>query len=84
MADERFDLEKIPPPDQGPITRPGYPTIGGYPDTAPYGYGYGYGDEDEKVYIRRMWRSIRKRKWLILSLCLVVTSLVAVQMFRRL
>ena len=26
---------------------------------------------------------ILKRKWLILSLCLVVTSLVAVQMFRQ-
>lgn len=82
MADERFDLEKIPPPDQGPITRPGYPTIGGYPDTAPYGYGYGYGDEDEKVYIRRMWRAIRKRKWLILIIAVIITSVVTVEMFR--
>ncbi len=82
MSDERFDLEKITPPDQGPITRPGYPGMGGYPDSAPYGYGYGYGDEDEKVYIRRMWRAIRKRKWLILVIAVIVTSVVTVEMFR--
>ena len=82
MADERFDLEKITAPGAGPITRPGYPGMGGYPDTATYGYGYGYGDEDEKVYIHRMWRAIRKRKWLILVIAVIVTSVVTVEMFR--
>src|SRR5688500_12990372 len=80
MADEKFNLEKIPPPEAGPITRPGYPGMGGYPDSSTYGYGYG--EEDEKVYIRRLWRAIRKRKWVILVIAVIVTSVVTVEMFR--
>jgi capsular exopolysaccharide synthesis family protein len=82
MADEKFELERIPSPEEGSIIRPGYPKLGGYPDAAPYGYGYGYGDDDEKVYLRRMWRAIRKRKWLILVIAVIVTSVVTVEMFR--
>src|SRR6185503_11729938 len=48
------------------------------------GYKYpatGYA-EDDTVRLRELWRTVRKRKWLIISIVLVVTSLVAVEMFR--
>ena len=52
----------------------------GYRNYAP-GYGYGYGGE-EKVNLRHMWRTIRRRKWLIMSIVLTVTTLVTVEMYR--
>jgi len=42
---------------------------------------YGYGGED-KVNLRQMWRTLRKRQWLIISIVVTVTSLVAVEMLR--
>jgi capsular exopolysaccharide synthesis family protein len=84
MAQERFDLEQIQASEQERLGRPGYPpgTTYGYPDANPYGYGYGYEEDDEKVYVRRMWRAIRKRKWMIAVLAIITTSIVTVEMFR--
>ena len=78
-----MDLEKIPTIEPQAIIRPGYPnaTAGAsYPDAAPYGYGYG--EEDEKVYLRRAWRAIRKRKYLIAVIALIVTTVVTVEIYR--
>src|SRR6185503_7944530 len=82
MAEERFDLEKVPAAEDGRIAKPGYPRLGGYPDASPYGYGYGYGDDDERVYLRRMWRAIRKRKLVIIIMAIIVTGVVTVEVFR--
>jgi capsular exopolysaccharide synthesis family protein len=84
MAQERRDLEQVPAHEQERLSRPGYPpaTSYGYPDANPYGYGYGYAEDDEKVYVRRMWRAIKKRKWLIAVLAVITTSIVTVEMFR--
>ena len=82
MADERLELEKVSPADDGTIMRPGYPRGGGYPDAGSYGYGYGYGDDDERVYLRRMWHAIKKRKLVIVVIAIIVTSVVTVEMFR--
>src|SRR5262245_30766321 len=82
MPQERFDLEQVP--EQEPAGRRGYPpgAACGYPEPNPYGYGYGYEEDDEKVYVRRMWRAIKKRKWLITVLAIITTSIVTVEMFR--
>jgi capsular exopolysaccharide synthesis family protein len=82
MAQERFDLEQIQASEQERVARPGYPPAYGYPEGNPYGYGYGYEEDDEKVYVRRMWRAIRKRKWMIAVLAIITTSIVTVEMFR--
>src|ERR1044072_4153814 len=82
MAEERFDLEKVPAAEEGRILKPGYPRLGGYPDASPYGYGYGYGDDDERVYLRRMWRAIKKRKLVIIIMAVIVTGVVTVEVFR--
>ena len=46
------------------------------------GSGGGYGTIAEQAHLRDYLAIVLKRKWLILSLMLVVTSLVAVQMYR--
>ena len=76
------ELEKISPPEDGPITRPGYPRMGGYPEAGAYGYGYGYPDDDERIYLRRMWRAIKKRKLVIIVIAFIVTAVVTVEVFR--
>src|SRR5262249_36800133 len=84
MAQERFDLEHAHTPGEEPLDRSYHPGAGasGYPEANPYGYGYGYEEDDEKVYVRRMWRAIKKRKWLITVLAIITTSVVTVEMFR--
>jgi capsular exopolysaccharide synthesis family protein len=44
-------------------------------------YGYGYG-EDEKVHLRELWRIVRKRRWLIITIVLLLTGLVTTEMYR--
>jgi succinoglycan biosynthesis transport protein ExoP len=80
MADERLELEKITPPEEAPLVRPGYPRLGGYSDGP--GYGYGYGEDDERAYVRRMWRAIKKRKLVIAVIAVIVTSVVTLEVFR--
>src|SRR5262245_7999103 len=83
MADERVELEAVPvPDDEGPLVRPGYPGARNY-DVNPYGYSYG-GDDDEQgsAYIRELWRMVRKRKWLIISVAVIVTTLVTIEAYR--
>lgn len=84
MPEENLQLEKTPPSEQA-VARPGYPPSAGYPYPAQmaYGYGYGYGEEDEKVYVRRMWRAIKKRKWLIAVIAVIATSVVTIEVFRN-
>ncbi|HTG16383.1 MAG TPA: polysaccharide biosynthesis tyrosine autokinase [Blastocatellia bacterium] len=82
MADERLELEKVIPSDEGPLMRPGYPRLGGYPEGAAYGYGYGYGEDDERAYVRRMWQAIKKRKLVIAVIAVIVTSVVTLEVFR--
>lgn len=82
MADERLELEKVTPPEDAALVRPGYPRMGGYPDGSAYGYGYGYGEDDERAYIRRMWRAIKKRKLVIAVIAIIVTSVVTLEVFR--
>ena len=80
MADERMELEKLTPAEIAPVE-----VMAGR-DTMPmpsagYGYGYGYG-EDDSVRLREMWRIIQKRKWLVITIVMIATALVAVEMIR--
>src|SRR5437868_3995116 len=83
MADEKIDLEHIAPPAAAPIDviardsaglRPHYPSGAGY--------GYGYGGGEGKRHLRDLWRTLRKRKWLILTLVCIITTLVTIEMYR--
>lgn len=80
MPDEKAELERIPPqpleiaaPETAAI-RPHYP--------ASYGYGYGYGGDEQKIYLRELWRTVRKRKWLIATIAFIITTLVTIEVYR--
>ena len=81
MSDDKFEIQKLPEttpieilPKEATSIRPHYP--------AAYGYGYGYGEDDQKKLLREMWRVMRKRKYLIASVALIVTTLVTIEMYR--
>ncbi len=79
MAGEKAELERIVPADDAIPARPGYPRLTGYPESA--GYGYGYGDEDG-LRLRDLWRTVRKRKWLIITITFIVTTIVTIEAYR--
>jgi len=83
MADESFAIEKVPAPEDSLVMRPGYPRAIGYPESPAYGYGYGYGNEEEEgMRLRELWHTVRKRKWLILTIAVIVTTLVIIEAYR--
>ncbi|MGA9774282.1 MAG: polysaccharide biosynthesis tyrosine autokinase [Blastocatellia bacterium] len=79
MADERFELEKTGAAEIASNDLSGVTTPVGYRG---YGYGYGYGTGDDKAQLREMLRALRKRKWLVASIVLIVTTLVTIEMIR--
>ena len=92
MSDRNVGLERIPQRDTLPLgaallQTTHDTTVSQTRDYRDSGYRnyttgyYGYSGE-EKVNLRQMWRTIRKRQWLIISIVAVATSLVAVEMFR--
>ncbi|HWO01045.1 MAG TPA: GumC family protein, partial [Blastocatellia bacterium] len=80
MSEERLELEKLRPHE----ILPGDAASLQPRDYRLMGYKYpvaGYAEE-ERVHLRELWRTIRKRKWLIISMVLIVTSLMTVEMVR--
>lgn len=80
MADERVELEKVSPTDL---------TYGqaSYPRPAGYGYGYGsnYGTDPDagSINLRNIWKTIRKRKLMIIITALIITTIVTVEVYRK-
>jgi len=79
MPDEKAELERIPLPIEIAAretsgVRPYYPNS--------YGYGYGTGADDQKIHLRELWRTVRKRKWLIATVAVIITTLVTIDMYR--
>lgn len=83
MSDEKVDIERVPVREDVPLVRPGYPRAAGYPDAMPYGYGNAYGeDDDDSINLRELWRIIRKRRWLIVCITVIVTTLITIEAYR--
>jgi polysaccharide biosynthesis transport protein len=80
MSDGKLELEKISIVEDAPLERPGYPRNFTYPEARTYGYGYG--ESEDRVHLREVWRTIRKRKWLIITIALIVTTVVAIDAYR--
>src|SRR5215471_14919657 len=86
MQDDKVQIERITPED-APLTRPRYPRPLGdqetYGPSYNAGYGYGYGTQDEGEFnLRELWRKVRKRKWLVISVTVIATTAVALEMDR--
>lgn len=82
MPDEKSELEKIP---LQPIEISARETSGvrtHYPNAYGYGYGTGTGTDEQKIHLRELWRTVRKRKWLIATIALIITTLVTLDMYR--
>src|SRR5215831_21025660 len=82
MQDDKVQIERIMPED-APLTRPRYPRPIGDQETYGPGYGYGCGTPDEGEFnLRELWRKVRKRKWLVISVTVIATTAVALEMYR--
>jgi polysaccharide biosynthesis transport protein len=90
MSDERVELEKVPhveaqllhPPSEPP-SEISYPRVPSYPESAAYGYGNPYGeDQEDSIHLREVWRIMRKRRWLIAAVAVIVTTLVTIEAYR--
>ncbi|HKQ06562.1 MAG TPA: polysaccharide biosynthesis tyrosine autokinase [Blastocatellia bacterium] len=71
MADERSEIEKIP---SGEVLQPVYPR--------PVSYGYGQEPDAGGINLREIWRTIRKRLWLIIAAAVIITTIVSVEVYR--
>jgi capsular exopolysaccharide synthesis family protein len=80
MAEEKFELEKVTPIDDAPLVRPGYPRGVAHPYGNPYGYGYN--ESEDRMHVREIWRVIRKHKFLIAIISLIITTLVTIDVYR--
>jgi succinoglycan biosynthesis transport protein ExoP len=79
MSDEKNELEKAVIPDEVTL-QPAYPRSTDY--RAEDDYGYGYGRAEEGIRVREVWRTVRKHKWLILAVTVIITTIVAIEMYR--
>src|SRR5262245_341927 len=77
MADENSDLERIRPKPIEVVQREPAVITTHYPNS----YTYGYGD-NQKNYLRESWRTVRKRKWLIVTAAFIITTLVTIDVHR--
>jgi capsular exopolysaccharide synthesis family protein len=78
--DDKFERIQV---DESQLMRPAYPRPLSYPEAQAYGYGYGYEDTRGPINVKAIWRTIRKRKWLIAVIALVVTCVATVEAFRN-
>lgn len=83
MTDEKFGLGRYSPSAQmielkelEPIA---YPRKAYAENWASYD---AYGNSEDKIDFRELWRRVRKHKWLVLTVAIIVTTLVALQMYR--
>ena len=80
MPDEKSELENIPRQTIEIAARETSGVRPHYPNS--YGYGYGTGGDDQKIHLRELWRTVRKRKWLIATIVVIITTLVTIDMYR--
>src|ERR1051325_11531052 len=79
MAHRRTDLEKISLPDEEALVHHGFPQAS-YPGSNNYDYDGGLSDDN--IQLREIWRKINKHKWLIALIVVIVTTIVAIEVFR--
>lgn len=78
MSNEPTHLETVSDPIDVSIERTGSTTY----SRTPYNLSYPYASEKEEMHLRDMWRIVRKRKWMVISLTVIVTTVVAIEMIR--
>ncbi len=84
MANERQDLERISPPNLKMDVRQRNRQLRASLDPLVDPYDDPHLDESKEssVDLRELWLMVRRRKWLVLTIITIVTTIVAIQMYR--
>src|SRR5215471_7299631 len=82
MPDEKSELEPIPHQTIDISARETSGVRPHYPNAYGYGYGYAPPADNQKIHLRELWRTIRKRKWLIATITIIITTLLTIDMYR--
>ncbi len=84
MANERQDLERISPPHAKLDTRLRNRHLRQAADPLldPYEDSNFEESKESSVNLRELWLMVRRRKWLVLTIITMVTTIVAIQMYR--
>jgi polysaccharide biosynthesis transport protein len=85
MEDEKSSFEESRFRDEFALVRRGYPKAAVSSDVYDYGYeeSYGHDRKAKEFNLKDMWRQVRKHKWLIVSITIIITTLATVEMYRR-
>ena len=78
MTNERVGLEKVTPPEEAALIRPSYHQ----PAREPGAENYDLNPADDNINLHELWRKIQKRRWLILTIATIITTIVTIESFR--
>jgi capsular exopolysaccharide synthesis family protein len=78
MSNERIEPERLKSDESQALM----PATAKPLSPAGYGYGYNHGQDENRVDLRETWRIVRKHRWMIVTLVLIVTVIVIVEAFR--
>ena len=81
MTDEKSKIERSQASDESLLIRPSGVSALNSMDQISYNY-YNNGASNEGFNIREIWRKVRKRKWLVLTIALIATTIVSIESFR--
>ena len=79
MANDNYEMNRLSATDREALVRTPSRSLN---SADGYGYGYGQSVEENSLHLRDLWRTVRKHRFLILLLALIVTTIVTVEAFR--
>src|SRR5262245_64831647 len=79
--DDQNKIDRIPQFDEASLIRPSGVAPISSMDQFAYNY-YNTPPPEEGLNLRDLWRKIRKRKWLILVVVIIATTIITVESFR--
>ncbi len=80
--EEKNKIDRVQQTDEAILIRPSGSAPLTSMDQLAYNNYYNPGNVEEGFNIREIWRKVRKRKWLILTIAVIVTTIVAIESFR--
>jgi capsular exopolysaccharide synthesis family protein len=80
MSEKRVEIEKNSPNHESSLIRLGDHRDGDFIDA--YAYGYDHEAAEGGFHLREVWRAIRKHKWMVIIIPLLVTFIITVEVNR--
>jgi polysaccharide biosynthesis transport protein len=82
MAEEIKNTDRLQKPDEALLIRLSQPPATSSLDQVNYNSNYFSSTKTREFNLRKVWRKITKRKWLVLIIISLVTTIVAIESFR--